>query len=81
MDYTKNQQKLALRIATEIERSGCNVGECLQVLVEHTGALIGRHTPNDVEIARYCSALTGVVREAARFYHSHSDIHPQNKSK
>lgn len=77
-DFTNNQSKLALKLATELEKSGCNVGECIQVLAEHTGALIGRHAPNTVEIERYCDALFDTIKQAARYYHLNSDIPHKN---
>lgn len=80
-EFSNAQWKLATAIAHDIEHSGCNVGEALQILAEHTGALIGRYAPNEVEIARYCTAMAGAVEASARCYHSQSDIHPQNKSK
>ena len=77
-NFTKNQTKLALTIASELEKSGCNVGECVQVLAEHTGALIGRHAPNIVEIVRYCAALFDTIKQAAIFYNHNSDIPQKN---
>lgn len=77
-DFTKKQSKLAFKLANEIERSGCSVGECIEVLAEHTGALIGRHAPNSVEIARYCSALFETISQAARYYHLNSDLPHKN---
>lgn len=80
-DFAKNQSKLALKLATEIEKSGCNVGECVQVLAEHTGAIIGLHAPDIVEIERYCSALFDTIKQAAIYYHHNSDINPKNSRK
>lgn len=77
-DFTNNQSKLALKLATELEKSGCNVGECIQVLAEHTGALIGRHAPDIVEIERYCDALFDTIKQAAIYYHHNSDIQHKN---
>ena len=77
-DFTNNQSKLALKLAKELENSGCNVGECIQVLAEHTGALIGRHAPDIVEIERYCDALFDTIKQAAIYYHHNSDIPHKN---
>lgn len=77
-DFTNNQSKLALKLASELEKSGCNVGECIQVLAEHTGALIGRHAPNIVEIERYCDAMFDSIKQAARHYHLISDVPHKN---
>lgn len=77
-NFTKNQTKLALKLASELEKSGCNVGECVQVLAEHTGALIGRHAPDIVEIERYCDALFDTIKQAARYYYQNSDIPHKN---
>lgn len=73
-DFTNNQSKLALKLAKELGRSGCNVGECIQVLAEHTAALIGRHAPNSIEIECYCANLFESVKDAARYYHLNSDL-------
>lgn len=67
-----------LKLASELENSGCNVGECVQVLAEHTGALIGRHAPDIVEIERYCNALFDTIKQAARYYHNISDVLHKN---
>ena len=77
-NFTRNQTKLALTIASELEKSGCNVGECVQVLAEHTGALIGLHAPNIVEIERYCDALFDTIKQAAIYYHHNLDIPHKN---
>ena len=68
-DFTNNQSKLALKLASELEKSGCTVGECVQVLAEHTGAIIGRHAPDIVEIERCCDALFDTIKQAAIYYH------------
>lgn len=77
-NFTNNQSKLALKLATELEKSGCNVGECIQVLAEQTGALIGLHAPDVVEIERYCDALFETIKQAAICFHNNSDIPHKN---
>lgn len=75
-EFSKNQSKLASTIAVELEKSGCNVGECIQVLTVHLAGILGRHAPNVVEIER-CGAVLGeeITRSAIKL-HNLSDIVP-----
>lgn len=56
-EFSKDQSKLASTIAVELEKSGCNVGESIQVLTVHLAGLLGRHAPNVVEIERFGAVL------------------------
>lgn len=76
-NFTNPQNRLALVIADAIQRSSCNVGECIQVLTTHLAGLIGRHAPNDLEIERFGAVIGEDIIRQAHAFNKTSDILPK----
>lgn len=74
--FTKDQSKLAATITAELQKSGCDVGQCIQVLSLHLAGLIGVHAPSVVDIQRFCVALGKEITQRAIAFHNEPDIVP-----
>ena len=73
---TKVQFKLALKLAQDIEHSGCDISDIVTVLSEHIAALLGRHAPDQEQLIIALAEVNRQMNLAAGEYFRNSDIYP-----
>lgn len=73
---TDKQLKFVLKLAQEIEHSGCNMADIVAVLSEHIAALLGLHAPDQEQLIIALAETSRQMNLSAGEYYHQSGIFP-----